>query len=138
MEVQEMAFLKTVSEAEATGKVKAVYDDIKATKEIDYVPNFWVALSNSPDHLEATWNKLRTVMKPGKLDLLTKEIIALSVSIANNCRYWIHSHTAAVKRLGLDNEAVAELIAVVDVFSGTNSLANAYQVEPDVSPDPDW
>ena len=82
-----MTFLKTVSDAEATGKVKAVYDDIKATKEIDYVPNFWVALSNNPDHLEATWNKLRAVMKPGKLDLLTKEIIALSVSIANNCRY---------------------------------------------------
>ena len=82
-----MTLLKTVSETEATGKVKAVYDDIKATKEIDYVPNFWVALSNNPDHLEATWNKLRAVMKPGKLDLMTKEIIALSVSIANNCRY---------------------------------------------------
>ncbi len=82
-----MTLLKTVSETEATGKVKAVYDDIKATKEIDFIPNFWVALSNSPDHLEATWNKLKTVMKPGKLDLLTKEIIALSVSISNNCRY---------------------------------------------------
>ena len=82
-----MTLLKTVSDAEATGKVKAVYDDIKATKEIDYVPNFWVALSNNPDHLEATWIKLKAVMKPGKLDLLTKEIIALSVSIANNCRY---------------------------------------------------
>ncbi len=82
-----MTLLRTVSEAEATGKVKAVYDDIKATKEIDYVPNFWVALSNNPEHLEATWKKLKAIMKPGKLDLLTKEIIALSVSIANNCRY---------------------------------------------------
>ncbi len=82
-----MALLRTVSEAEATGKVKAVYDDIKATKEIDFIPNFWLALSNNPDHLEATWNKLKAVMKPGKLDLLTKEIIALSVSISNNCLY---------------------------------------------------
>ncbi len=82
-----MTLLRTVSEAEAMGKVKAVYDDIKATKEIDFVPNFWLALSNNPDHLEATWNKLKAVMKPGKLDLLTKEIIALSVSISNNCLY---------------------------------------------------
>ncbi len=82
-----MTLLRTVSEAEAVGKVKAVYDDIKTTKEIDFVPNFWLALSNNPDHLEATWNKLKAVMKPGKLDLLTKEIIALSVSISNNCLY---------------------------------------------------
>jgi alkylhydroperoxidase/carboxymuconolactone decarboxylase family protein YurZ len=82
-----MALYRTVSPAEATGKVKAVYDDIMATKKIDFVPNFWQALSNNPDHLEATWQKLKTVMQPGKLDLLTKEIIALSVSITNNCTY---------------------------------------------------
>jgi AhpD family alkylhydroperoxidase len=126
-----MTLFRTVSPQEATGKVKEVYEDIKETKEIDFIPNFWQALSNNPDHLEATWQKLKTVMTPGKLDLLTKEIIALAVSITNNCTY------AAVKRLGLDNEAVAEVIAVVDVFNGTNSLANAYQVEPDVTPDPD-
>ncbi len=132
-----MALYQTVAPADATGKVKEVYEDIMATKEIEFIPNFWQALSNNPDHLEATWQKLKSVMKPGKLDLLTKEIIALAVSITNNCTYWINSHSAAVKRLGLDNEAVAELIAVVDVFNGTNSLANAYQVEPDVVPDPD-
>ena len=82
-----MALYRTVSPAEATGKVKAVYDDIMATKEIDFIPNFWLALSNNPDHLEATWQKLKTVMKPGKLDALTKEIIALAVSITNNCTY---------------------------------------------------
>ena len=82
-----MALYRTVSPAEATGKVKAVYDDIMATKEIDFIPNFWLALSNNPDHLEATWQKLKTVMKPGKLDALTKEIIALSVSVTNNCTY---------------------------------------------------
>ena len=82
-----MSLYRTVSPAEATGKVKAVYDDIMATKEIDFIPNFWQALSNNPDHLEATWKKLKTVMKPGKLDALTKEIIALAVSITNSCRY---------------------------------------------------
>jgi uncharacterized peroxidase-related enzyme len=132
-----MALFRTVSEAEATGKVKAVYDDIKATKKIDFVPNFWKALSVNPEHLEAVWQKLKVVMKPGKLDPLTKEIIALAVSITNNCEYCIHSHSAAVKRLGLDNEAIGEIVAVVDVFCGTNRISNAYQVEPDVSPSPD-
>ena len=82
-----MALFHTVSEAAATGKVKAVYDDIRATKKIDFVPNFWKALSVNPEHLEAVWQKLKVVMKPGKLDPLTKEIIALAVSITNNCEY---------------------------------------------------
>ena len=78
---------RTVTREEATGKVKQVYEDIMATKEIDFIPNFWQALSNNPDHLEATWQKLKTAMKPGKLDALTKEMIALAVSITNNCTY---------------------------------------------------
>ena len=82
-----MTLLRPVSEEEATGKVKEVFDDIKATKEIDFIPKFWQALAVNPDHLEATWHKLKVVMKPGKLDLLTKEIIALSVSITNGCNY---------------------------------------------------
>jgi alkylhydroperoxidase/carboxymuconolactone decarboxylase family protein YurZ len=82
-----MALVKLIEEAEATGKVKAVFDDIKATKGIERVPNIWRALANHPDHLEITWQKLKTIMRPGKLDLLTKEIIALSVSITNGCEY---------------------------------------------------
>ena len=82
-----MTLYRTVSPAEAIGKVKQVYDDIMATKEIDFIPNFWQALSNNPDHLESTWQKLKTVMKPGKLDALTKEMVALAVSITNNCTY---------------------------------------------------
>jgi len=82
-----MALYRIVSPAEAAGKVKEVYEDIMATKKIDFIPNFWLALSNNPDHPEATWQKLKTVMKPGKLDALTKEIIALAVSITNNCTY---------------------------------------------------
>lgn len=82
-----MTLFRTVSEQEAAGKVKAVYEDIKATKKIDFIPNFWKALSINPVHLEATWQKLKAVMQPGKLDLRTKEIIALAVSITNNCEY---------------------------------------------------
>ena len=82
-----MGLFRMVSEKGATGKVKRIYKEIMATKKIDFVPNFWKALSINPDHLEATWQKLKAVMKPGKLDLLTKEIIALAVSITNNCEY---------------------------------------------------
>ena len=82
-----MSLYSTVDEKEAIGKVKEVYEDIKETKGIDFVPNFWKALSINPDHLEAVWQKLKVTMKPGKLDLRTKEIIALAVSIVNNCEY---------------------------------------------------
>jgi len=82
-----MALYRTISPAEATGKVKEVYEDIMATKKIDFIFNFWQALSNNPDHLAAIWQKLKTVMQPAKLDLLTKEIIVLVVSITNNCIY---------------------------------------------------
>ena len=82
-----MATVTLVSEAGATGKVKAVFEDIKATKKIDFVPNVWRAMAVNPDHLELAWNKLKAIMQPGKVDLLTKEIIALAVSITNGCVY---------------------------------------------------
>jgi len=82
-----MALVKLIDEARATGKVKAIFDDIKATKGIERVPNIWRALANHPDHLEVTWQKLKTIMRPGKLDMLTKEIIALAVSVTNGCEY---------------------------------------------------
>jgi len=82
-----MALVKLIDEDEATGKVKAIFDDIKVTKGIERVPNIWRALANHPDHLEVTWQKLKAIMRPGKLDLLTKEIIALAVSITNGCLF---------------------------------------------------
>jgi len=82
-----MALVKLIDEAEATGKVKAIFDDIKATKGIERVPNIWRALANHPEHLKVTWQKLKTLMRPGKLDMLTKEIIALAVSVTNGCDY---------------------------------------------------
>jgi AhpD family alkylhydroperoxidase len=129
-----MPTVNLVDESVANPKVKAIFDDIKATKKIDRVPNFWRALASHPEHLEICWTRAKAIMKPGKLDMLTKEIIALAVSITNSCRYCINSHTAAVMKLGLDEESLGELHAVVGLYNGFNKLADAFQVEPDILP----
>jgi uncharacterized peroxidase-related enzyme len=134
------ATVRLVEESEATGRVKAVYADIKATKRIEFVPSFWRALATNPAHLDLVWTRLKAIMHPeaegrtGRLDPLTREIIALAVSATNGCAYCINSHTAAVRKLGLDPEALGEVMAVVGLFNSTNALANGYQVEPDVFP----
>jgi AhpD family alkylhydroperoxidase len=128
------ATVEMVEEVAAAGRVRAIYDDIKATKQIDFVPNFWKTLAAHPPLLEDTWNRLKRVMAPGKLDALTKEMIAVAVSATNGCSYCINSHTAAVKKLGLSEEALGELMEVVALFNATNTLADAYQVRPDVFP----
>ena len=128
------ATVTMIEESEAQGLVRTIYNDIKQTKQIDFVPNFWKTLATHPPLLEQTWLRLKSAMAPGKLDPLTKEMIALAVSATNGCRYCINSHTAAVKKLGLDDEGLGELFAVVAVFNGTNSLADGYQIEPDVLP----
>jgi AhpD family alkylhydroperoxidase len=130
-----MATVKLVDERSDHPKVKAVFADIKATKKLDRVPNIWRALATNPDHLELCWTRLKAIMSPGKLDMLTKEIIALAVSATNGCNYCINSHTAAVKKLGLDNEALGEALAVVGLYNQMNKLADAYQVEPDILPE---
>lgn len=129
-----MPTVKLVDENSTHPKVRAVFADIKATKNIDRVPNIWRALATNPDHLELVWTRLKAIMQPGKLDMLTKEIIALAVSITNSCDYCINSHTAAVKKLGLDNEGLGEVLAVVGLYNTMNKLADGYQVEPDIMP----
>jgi AhpD family alkylhydroperoxidase len=129
-----MATVKLVEENTPHPKVQAVFADIKATKNLDRVPNIWRALATHPDHLELCWSRLKAIMRPGKLDMLTKEIIALAVSITNGCDYCINSHTAAVKKLGLDNEGLGELHAVVALYNAMNRLADGYQIEPDILP----
>ena len=129
-----------VDESAASGKVAEVYADIKATKNLGRVPNFWRVLATNPDHLELVWTRLKALMHPeaagrqSKLDPLTREIIALAVSATNGCAYCINSHTAAARKLGLDAEALGEVLAIVGLFNTTNSLADGYQVEPDVLP----
>jgi AhpD family alkylhydroperoxidase len=130
-----MATVKLVDERADDARVRTVFEDIKATKKIDRVPNIWRALATNPEHLELCWTRLKAIMRPGKLDLLTKEIIALAVSVTNSCRYCINSHTAAVQKLGLDNEALGEVLAVVGLYNQMNKLSDAYQVEPDILPD---
>jgi uncharacterized peroxidase-related enzyme len=137
------ATLRPVLEAEATGRVRAIFDDIQATKKLDFVPRFWRVLATDPDQLDAVWTRLKAVMHPeaaGKktrLDPLTREIIALAVSATNGWPYCVQSHTAAVRKLGLDTSGLAEVMAVVSLFSTTNALAHGYQIEPDVFPPQD-
>src|SRR5437899_13104132 len=100
-----MPTVKLIDENTTNPRVRAVFADIKATKKIDRVPNFWRALATQPEHLELTWSRAKAIMRPGKkIDLLTKEIIALAVSATNGCNYCINSHTAAAQKLGLDAE----------------------------------
>jgi AhpD family alkylhydroperoxidase len=129
-----MSTVRLVDENTDHPKVRAIFNDIKTTKNIGRVPNIWRALATNPEHLELCWTRLKTIMQPGKIDLLTKEIIALAVSATNNCAYCINSHTAAAQKLGLSTEALGEVLAVVGLFNQMNSLANAYQVEPDILP----
>jgi AhpD family alkylhydroperoxidase len=131
-----MPTVKLVEEDCPHPVVRRVFADIKETKKIDRVPAIWRALASHPEHLELCWTRLKAIMRPGKLDLLTKEIIALAVSVTNSCRYCVNSHTAAVQKLGLDNEGLGEVLAVVGLYNQMNKLADAYQVEPDILPTP--
>src|ERR1700735_1028074 len=111
-----VATVRPVEESEGSPRVSAIFADIKATKKIDFVPNIWRVLATNPDHLELIWSRLKTIMHPeaspgkvSKLDPLTREIIALAVSATNGCPYCVQSHTAAVRKLGLDVEGLGEV-----------------------------
>ncbi len=129
-----MPIVKLVDENTADPRIRKVFDDIKATKKIERIPNIWRALASHPEHLELCWSRLKAIMQPGKVDMLTKEIVALAVSITNSCRYCINSHTAAVQKLGLDQEQLGEVLAVVGLYNQMNKLADAFQIEPDILP----
>jgi AhpD family alkylhydroperoxidase len=129
-----MATVKLVNENDPDPIVQQVFRDIKDTKRIDFIPAIWRALANHPQHLQLCWTRLKAIMAPGKVDALTKEIVALAVSVTNSCRYCINSHTAAAQKLGLDSEGLGEVLAVVGLYNQMNKLADAYQVEPDILP----
>jgi AhpD family alkylhydroperoxidase len=116
---------------QATPEVRAIYDEIMTVKGIDFVPNFWKTLASHPPLLARVWHGLDETMRPGKLDALTKEMVALAVSATNGCTYCIRSHTAAARKLGMDDVMLGELMAVVGTFNQTNRLADGYQVEVD-------
>ncbi len=134
------ATVRPIEEHQATGKVAAIFADIKRTKNIDFVPRFWQVIASNPVQLELVWTSLKSLMHPeavgrvGRLDPTTREIIALAVSATNGCPYCINSHTAALRKLGVDPDTLGEIMAIVGLFNMTNALANGYQVEPDVRP----
>lgn len=126
-----MAIVPLATDETAGAQALAVFDDIRAKRDTDYVNNFWRALASNPALLTATWERLQIVMAPGALDPLFKEMIYLAVSVANNCSYCIHSHTAAAKAKGMSDAQHGELMAVIAMASQTNALATAMQVEVD-------
>jgi AhpD family alkylhydroperoxidase len=126
-----MPTVAMVEYGDAPSEVRAIYDEIMAVKGIDFVPNFWKTLGTHPPLLAEVWRSLERAMRPGRLDQLTKEMIALAVSATNGCTYCIRSHTAAARKLGMDDEMLGELMAVVGVFNQTNRLADGYQVDVD-------
>ena len=126
-----MATVKLIEYAEASAEVRAVYDDIMATRKTDRVNNFWKALAGHPPTLRRTWDSVKSVMAPGALDQLTKEMVYLAVSATNGCDYCVASHTASARRAGMTDDMLGELMAVVGMANETNRLADGYQVEID-------
>ncbi len=128
-----MATVKLWSDAEVdeVPRLKAVFDDIRATRKSTFVNNFWRGLCNDPALLERTWANLKAVMAPGALDPLTKELIYIAVSTVNSCSYCVHSHTTAARAKGMTEAQHGELVAVIGMASQTNSLLTALQIPVD-------
>ena len=126
-----MATLGLIEYDAASAEVRAVYDDIMATRKTDWINNFWKALAHDPVTLRRTWESIKEIMRPGALDPLTKEMIYVAVSATNQCGYCIASHTAGARKAGMTDAMFAELIAVVGMANETNRLASGYQVAID-------
>jgi AhpD family alkylhydroperoxidase len=126
-----MATLGLVEYADAGLEVRAVYDDIMAIRQTDWINNFWKAIAHDPATLRRTWESIKQIMAPGALDPLTKELVYLAVSVSNQCGYCIASHTAGARKAGMTNEMFTELMAVVGMANETNRLVAGYQVEID-------
>ena len=126
-----MPIFKPIQENEAKGKVKEIFDEIKTTRQITEVPNFWKMLANDTSELDRTWSSLKEIMKKGALDPVTKELIYVAVSITNGCEYCIKSHSVAAKKKGATDEMLKEMFAVVGLANKNNKLVDSYQVEVD-------
>ena len=126
-----MTVFNKISDKEASGKVKEIFDEIKKARQITEIPNFWKTMANSPETLERTWRSLQQVMKKGALAPEIKELIYVAVSITNACEYCIKSHTLAAKKKGATDEMINEMIAIVGMANETNRLVEGYQVEVD-------
>ncbi len=126
-----MATLGLIEYKNASPEVRAVYDDIMATRKTDWINNFWKALAHDPVTLKRTWEDIKQIMGPGALDPLTKEMIYVAVSVSNQCDYCIASHTVSAQKKGMTDAMFKELMAVVGMANETNRLSAGYQVEID-------
>ncbi len=126
-----MATVKYIDYEAADPQVRHVYDDIMATRKMDWVNNFWKALAVQPELLQRTWEGIKQVMAPGAIDALTKEMIYIAVSATNGCTYCVNSHTAAARNKGMSEEMLSELMAVIGMANQTNALANGFQLDVD-------
>ena len=132
LKIKTMATVKLINYEEASLEVQAVFDDIKMTRNVVDVNNFWKALANQPDNLKRVWQSVKDVMGNGEIDAMTKEMIYIAVSIINNCDYCIHTHTAAAKTKGMTDGQYQELLAVIALASTTNAFANGLKVPVDM------
>jgi len=126
-----MSTLGLIAYKDASPEVRAVYDDIMATRKTDWINNFWKAIAHDPATLKRTWESIKEIMGPGALDPLTKELIYVAVSVTNNCHYCIASHTASAAKKGMTPAMFKELQAVIGMANETNKLVTGYQVQID-------
>jgi AhpD family alkylhydroperoxidase len=126
-----MALVKLIEYEDARDEVRAVYDDIRKTRGVDWINNFWKALANDPRELRRVWENVKQVMAPGALDPLVKEMVYVAVSATNGCEYCTYSHTAAARKKGMTDAMLMELMAVVGLANETNRLANGLRIEVD-------
>lgn len=126
-----MATVALLEDDALCSEAAAVFADIRAVRGNDFVNNFWRALAHDPALLKATWQRLKTVMGPGEIDPLTKEMVYIAVSVANSCSYCAHSHTAAARAKGMSAAQHGELLSVIGMAMQTNGLATALQVPVD-------
>jgi AhpD family alkylhydroperoxidase len=129
-----MATVPLPTDPEADPRVRAVFDDIRATRKTDFINNLWRALAFDPPLLQRTWADVKALMAtPSLIDPLSKEMVYIAVSIANSCSYCVHSHTAAARAKGMTDAMHAELLAIVALAARTNHLANGLQVPLDAA-----
>jgi AhpD family alkylhydroperoxidase len=126
-----MSKQKKIEYLDALPEVRAVFDDIKSSRNLKDVNNFWKYLAADPASLRRTWQSLKEIMAPGAIDPLVKEMLYLAVSVTNGCGYCIASHSAAAEKAGMTEAMFGELMAIVGMANETNRLANGYRVPVD-------
>lgn len=126
-----MSTLGFIEYKDAMPEVRAVYDDIMATRKTDHVTNFWKAIAHDPANLKRTWQATKEIMAAGALDPLTKELIYIAISASNSCEYCIAAHTMAARKKGMTDAMFNEMMAVVGLANANNRLVVGHQVEID-------